>query len=93
MAYGPGINIGNAQADPFQLDADLKPTPQNGIIAYRHADQTLNAVFMDGHGENMAPEEAVKLEYAVPTGTIVNNPALLAGFNIYDPDAAAGRVP
>jgi len=67
MVIGPVINL---SGDPFELDANYKPTEAGKRLAYRHKGK-LNSVFYDGHVELLDGPTSVKIDYYFPPGTKV----------------------
>lgn len=65
MVVGPVVNL---TGDPFDLDSANKPTAVGKRLAYRHRGK-LNAVFFDGHVEQLDGPSSVKVDYYFPTGT------------------------
>ncbi|WP_234698818.1 type II secretion system protein [Poriferisphaera corsica] len=74
MAYGPAVTL---TGDPWGFvnpsTGDFTPTEIAKWHAYRHASNTMNQVFFDGHAEGMRAADTVDLNMYFPTNTIVSN--------------------
>lgn len=74
MEQGP--TMGHSNGPFFYTDATGQPLTTGATanwaerFGYRHSGG-FNVVFFDGHGENLKPTEAVKVDYWFPTGSVV----------------------
>ena len=70
MTSSPAIANGG---DPYQYESNSNTPTDNSVrYAYRH-NMALNAVFFDGHGANMKPDEATNLDLYFPSGSEVRS--------------------
>jgi prepilin-type N-terminal cleavage/methylation domain-containing protein/prepilin-type processing-associated H-X9-DG protein len=67
MEFGPALAYDNG---PWEYDADGEPDALSLRLGYRHQG-SMNAIFLDGHGQTMQPEEAQDFNLWFPTGALI----------------------
>ncbi|WP_432798034.1 prepilin-type N-terminal cleavage/methylation domain-containing protein [Poriferisphaera sp. WC338] len=77
MTYGPAAT---QTGDPYTFVnpyTDQKADEYGRKYAYRHANETMNMVFFDGHAENIAAPDSVNLGFYWPSGSRIRNIAFI----------------
>ncbi|MEM9418053.1 MAG: hypothetical protein AAGA25_03220 [Planctomycetota bacterium] len=86
-SWGPSMAGVIFNGNPYKRGNDQQIL-NSERFAYRHgANDAMNALFYDGHGETMNIEESRRVEHGFPTGSIVRNTA-----NLLDDSVAVGDV-
>lgn len=85
-SFGPGLSVLVNNGNPYKF-ANEQQQQNARRFAYRHGNDSMNAGFLDGHGESMTQEDSRKIDLWVPGGSTVLN----AG-STDDPDDSNGYV-
>ena len=74
---GPSMSYVVSNGEPYRRDTSalLKISRR---FAYRHVGDTLNAVFYDGHAQNLTAKQSTRVDMHFPTGSKVVDPTQLA---------------
>jgi prepilin-type N-terminal cleavage/methylation domain-containing protein/prepilin-type processing-associated H-X9-DG protein len=71
-SHGPGLSRLVNNGNPYKFATEQEKANARRA-SYRHQNDAMNAVFLDGHAEALPEAESRDIDFVMPTGSIVRN--------------------